>query len=210
VPTLFPGEVDNSSPADLAETDEDPYWQQLNRRAEPVPAIVDFIASWFVVRRSTVTRVCDGSSVQREAVVEACRFRLVCESGFMESAEQPVSAAVSSKHPPGPVGTMSSWGEADDEQPGVGITEIRNRTAPVVIIEVRSPFRFGDRLAVLDEARAFPARDRFLVEQLPRRLLFVGPLFLAARFSLRHGFLPVPFYFLHCRVLCLADPTALP
>jgi hypothetical protein len=63
--------------------------------------------------------------------------------------------------------------QTDDDEPGVGITEPRDRTAPVVLVsERRTPFS-GDQLTPLHEPRA-GATGHDIVVQVVELPLTVG------------------------------------
>ena len=58
------------------------------------------------------------------------------------------------EHPPGPVGAVRRWRQAEDQHPGVGRAESRNRSAPIGVIAEFGLELAGNEFAPGDQPRA--------------------------------------------------------
>ena len=117
------------------------------RRRGPVP------------RGSASHRGGDVAIAQPKAVRLRDRRGLIRESVPVEGAKQPVAAPISREDAAGPIPSVCRRGEADDQQPGAGVSEARDGPPPVLPIPERGPLRAGDLLAISDQARAAAAVD---------------------------------------------------
>ena len=94
---------------------------------------------------------------------------LVGKAGFKQGPIQPFAAAVAGKHSAGPVGAVRRRGQPNDQQPRLGIAEIRDRPAPVIAIKIGAPLFRGHLPAIVAEPGAPLAIDDLAVQSVPTR-----------------------------------------
>lgn len=82
----------------------------------------------------------------------------------MQSPIQPLAAPIAREHSAGTVGAMSAWSEANDQEPGVCRSKIRNRSAPIFKVPVCSPLYRGHRFAMFSQPGTKIAFDNLLIE----------------------------------------------
>ena len=111
----------------------------------------------------------DRAVSQGQTVAQIRRFRLIGKACCVKSFEQPVATSIPSEHSTRAVGSMSPWGESNDQEFGCGVAEVWNRLAPVIFVSIGSSFFHGHILAVLDQSRALSAGNHLLVKLIPRR-----------------------------------------
>jgi hypothetical protein len=76
-----------------------------------------------------------------------------------------LTGGVSGKGTAGAVAAVSSRGEAENEDAGVGVSEAGDGTGPIGAIEIGAALLGSDALAVLDESRTTFAVDYVTVQE---------------------------------------------
>ena len=104
----------------------------------------------------------DGSDVavkKFQPVAAVRRMGLVCKSGFVECAVQPVRALIAGKNSSRSIPSMGGWSETDNQEPGILIAKTWDRFSPILL--VCKPLRFHprNRFAPFHQTGAFPAGD---------------------------------------------------
>lgn len=88
---------------------------------------------------------------------------LIGKSGLVQGSVQPIAATVAGEHSAGSIRTVSCGGQADDEQVGHRIAEVRNGQAPVFPFLKGSPLGSSDFLAIASQpGTAFACYDSLL------------------------------------------------
>ena len=147
------GEV--AVPGDLAEADDDAHFRERgDLGGEMRGAVADLLGRGLVAGRSATDDGADPDLAQLEAVVAADGVGLGGEAEFVEDGVHEVAGAVAGKGSPRPVGSVGSWGEAQDEDAGVGIAEAGNGLGPIFLIAVGFAAGLADAADVSDEASA--------------------------------------------------------
>lgn len=77
----------------------------------------------------------------------------------MEDGEHEVTGAVSGERAAGAVGSMSTWGEAEDEDAGEWVSKSGDGFGPVGLVDVGASALLADALAVFAESGAELAGD---------------------------------------------------
>jgi hypothetical protein len=104
----------------------------------------------------------DPRVAEAEAVVAGDGVWLGGEAEFVEDGIHEISGAIAGEGAPGAVGSVSSGGEAEDENAGLRVAEAGNGTGPVGVVDVGAAAGFADAGAVFAEPGAeFTASDRF-------------------------------------------------
>jgi len=88
-----------------------------------------------------------------------------------------VARSVACKGTTGAIGPVSARGEAQDEDPGLGVAKAGNGTGPVGLVLVGAAFGFADAAAVVAKTRAALTGDDGLMnlqEELRRSLCIRG------------------------------------
>jgi hypothetical protein len=124
------------------------------------------------VSRSPGVGLLAGGAQRTAAVIQAprrARPSPACrEVGWVQSGEQEVARAVAGEHAPGAVRAVRRGRQAEDQDPGGGIAEARDRAPPVLLAGERRPLLARDALAPLDQPRARAAADDLRLEGLKR------------------------------------------
>jgi hypothetical protein len=161
------GESNYIPPSDLPQRDDDLDRQQVEGLVKPNSAILNLFSRGLVVRWSTMAGVGDDAVVQLETIIKSRGFGLVGEARFVKSPIQPVPAAVAGKHSTGPIGTVCSRSQSNDQQPSFHVAKVGNRASPIIVFEIRLTFDSGDFGAVLNQSIARLARVNRFVELFP-------------------------------------------
>ncbi len=122
-----------------------------------------------VARRSAAHRGRDQRAAKLEAIPRPDRLGTAREPRRVQGAEEEIARLVSREHASGAVASVRRGGEADEEDPGAGIAEGRERPRPVPLppeAERRMPRGlFPPR----DQARAAAAGDDLALDPLEGR-----------------------------------------
>ncbi len=166
-------------PCDFAEADDDADFGEGGNLCRQVRrAVANLVRGGLVAGRSTADDGADPEFAKPEPIVTADGNGLAGQAEFVENGVHEVTRAVASEGTAGAVGSVGPWGEAENENAGVGISEAGNGFGPVLLIAVRLAGVLADATAVVDQPGAAGAgRDTVLelVEQR-RDLNFVRPL----------------------------------
>src|SRR5215472_13684639 len=106
---------------------------------------------------------------QLQAVIAADGSGLGSESNLIEDGIHEVARRVASKRTAGAVRSVGPGSQTEQKHTGMGISESRYRTRPIIVFAVRLPLYPPDLLSILDEPRALRAGDDFFVENHERR-----------------------------------------
>src|SRR3984957_2749044 len=157
-------------PCEPAEADDHPqerrHHPQLGR--EPGEAPVAFRWRRLVFWRRAAAHGRPPRPDQPLAIPGRDAVRPGGEAAPVERGENEVAAAITGEHPAGPVATVRSRRQADDENGRLLISPAGNRPAPVPLVPERLAPGDGDLLPPLDQPRAGPA-DRLPRDQLGQR-----------------------------------------
>ncbi len=151
--------------ADFAEHHHHPeFFEQGDFAVEILRAIGKFIGQRLVLRRGTAHRRRNVSIGESHAIVAPGGQRLRSKAGLMQDRIHEVARTVAGKRTSSAVGAVSARCETENQQPGVGIAESRNRFGPVIPVHVGAPLLLPDLAAVSDQPVTTRAGDDFLVE----------------------------------------------
>jgi hypothetical protein len=117
-----------------------------------------------VIRRGAAGGCGDVHVFELEAIVAVGGGRLIGESGFVEDGVHEFSGGVAGERAAGAVGAVGSGCEAEDDDPGLRVSEAGDGLAPVVVVFVSAPFIASDGFTVDDQSGAAGAGDDFGVE----------------------------------------------
>jgi len=175
----------------LAETDDDTYARQsLNLMGEVGSAVANLLRERLVAGRGTADHRGDPCMTKLETVVAGYGARFAGEAELVKDRVHEIAGAVARKGAPGAVGSVSAWGEAEDQNAGAMVAEAGNGTRPVGLVKVGTPFGLSNAAAVVAKSRAtFAGDDGFAnLLQERERSLCVGrrhfPMIVRGR---RHG-----------------------
>ena len=101
----------------------------------------------------------DPAAAEPQPVVRAHRRGLGREAGAVQGGEEHVAAAIAGEDPPGAVGAVGRGGEADHQQPRVGVAEPGHRPRPVLLVGEGPAPHPADLLPPGHQAGARPAGD---------------------------------------------------
>ena len=141
------------------ERHEHPGVEQRQLALEVRPAGVALVDGRLVRRRRAPHGRGDPRAREAEPVVASDARRLVGEPGAVQGGVEEVAGAVAGEHPTGPVGPVGGRGQADDHHRGIGITEGRDRPAPVLLVAERGALLDRDLLAPGHQTGARDALD---------------------------------------------------
>jgi hypothetical protein len=167
-PAAFAEHPHTSVESDFAEGETAAeVWHCVHCSREMDRAIGDFAWGGLVVGRGAMGDRRDGGVYQLQTIAGGDAGRLIGESLCMHGGKEEIAGTVARKHSAGAVGPVSRGGEADDEQPGLGRSEVGNGFAPLDLVAERGAFFLGDRPAIFPQPRAALALDDRLLEALP-------------------------------------------
>lgn len=92
------------------------------------------------------------------------RNGLIRETGFVQSPEQPIAAAVAGKNSTGAIAAVRRGRESDNQQTRVRVAKTRHRLAPIVLLCKPLYFLARDSLAPCNQAYAPAALLLFIVQ----------------------------------------------
>ena len=143
------------------EADDDRRPQEVELTVEERCAGVAFDGCRLVVGWCATDRSADPDVVQLQPVVSAHRVRLVGQSGAMQSAEQPVTAAVAGEHAARPVRPVGCRGQPDNNDARLRIAKPGHRTSPVHLVGERRPLLERRPVPATRQAADKPDKRRF-------------------------------------------------
>ena len=133
----------------------------------------------FIRRRGAAHRRGDVAVFEAEPVIRADRMGLAAKAEIIQRSIEPIAAAVAGEYSSRAVSTVRGRGEANDQEPGLGIAETRQRLGPIALALIPARRLLRHLLAPAHQARALPASDdsflkllnlhRFLASTKPRR-----------------------------------------
>lgn len=89
---------------------------------------------------------------------------LIGEAEPIKGLIQKIAALVPGEHPPGPVPSMGGGGQANDQNPGPGISKAGHRFSPVFPLPVLALLFPGDLLPMRDQPGTSPAGNDLFLE----------------------------------------------
>jgi len=134
--------------------------QVLEQRDFPLKigsASGEFFGERLVVRRRAVGGRGDPGVAKDQSVAGVDTGRLRRKPGAVERTIKEVTRFIAGKHPAGAICSVRARGEAENQQARLGVTERRNRTSPIVPVEIRSALSRCDLHAVRAQSRALGA-----------------------------------------------------
>jgi hypothetical protein len=148
-------------PGDLSKGNDDPKARQgcdLIRKVSG--AVTEFAGKRFVTGRGTAYDGGDPCMAEFETVVAVDGLGFGGEPKFVQHGVHECAGAIASEGAPSAIGSMSSGGEADDQDASLDVAETWNRATPIKVILVGSAACFGDAGTVGAETGAeFTAND---------------------------------------------------
>src|SRR6185295_17657040 len=91
--------------------------------------------------------------------------RLIGEAGAVEAGKEEVAGTVAGENATGAVPAMGGGGQADDQQPGLGVAETREGPAPVILVLIGTAFFAGHLFPPGHQARTAPASGYGFVDK---------------------------------------------
>ena len=147
------GEV--AVPCNLAETDNDAdFGEGGDLCGQMRRTVANLFGGGLVAGWSAADDRADPELAKFEAVVAADGGGLAGQAELVEDGVHEVSGAVAGERAAGAVGSVSSGGEAEDEDTGVGVAEAWNRFGPVLLVTIGLAGVRADAAAVVDEPGA--------------------------------------------------------
>jgi len=115
-----------------------------------------------ILRWRTTHGCSDVTINELESITAVSRRGVICKSGLVQRAEQPVAAFVSRKHPAGSVSSVSSGRKPDKKQAGMRITKAWDRFPPILLVGKPLYLLSRNLFPPAYEARAEPALNHTL------------------------------------------------
>src|SRR2546427_3118050 len=128
--------------------------------------IRDFLPRGLVVGRRAANCRRDERILQLKPVVAVLGRGLRGEPGAVERSYQPLAGTVAGEHAPSAVAAVSRWSKSQDYQLCVGITEARERFAPVLPLPELPLLSPRHLLAISHETWTLPAGDDSVIQLL--------------------------------------------
>ncbi len=95
-------------------------------------ALVDFGWQRLVLRRQAMNRIADHRAFQRQSVIDARVIGALGQPVFQQRRKQQVAGIIACKRAAGAIGAVHAGRKADNQKPGIGITETgHGRVEPV-------------------------------------------------------------------------------
>lgn len=156
--------------AEPAQRDDDAgASEQLELPDHERAAPVALLGRRAIGRRRATDRGGDVGVGEHEPVFPVGRGRLVREPGAKQRPVEPISRPVAGEHPPGPIRPVGGRREPDQHDSGGGISEPRDRSAPILLVAVGRASFARDLLTPRDEPGA-----RGAVRDLLRQCVELG------------------------------------
>lgn len=162
---------------DFAEADDDANAREsLDFIGEVGAAVADLLRLGLVAGWGAANDGGDPGVTEFKAVVAGDGAGFAGEAELMEDGIHEVARAIAGEGTAGAVGSVSSWGETEDEDAGAGVTEAGDGASPVGLVLVRAALGFADAAAVVAQPGATLTGDDRSVNLLEewRRNLCVG------------------------------------
>lgn len=159
--------ADQSAPRDSSQGHQHSGRDDVQGFAQPQGAIVQFVRSRFVAGGCTMADGRNGASAQSQAVLAVDRGGLVCQPQAVQRLKEPLAASVAGKHAPRTVGSVGRRGQADQQDGGRRIAEVRNRLAPIFPVLESAPAPGRHFTAILAQSRTLVAPDNAAVQSVP-------------------------------------------
>jgi len=126
----------NLSPGDSSEAENSTPFFGINDRFEPDATVSNFFGGRLVVGRGAVARCNDQRVSKRKTIVYVDGFRLITNTSFVKSAEQPIAGSVTREHTSGSVSAVGGGGKSHDKKFCFRVAKWRNRFCPVSLAYV--------------------------------------------------------------------------
>jgi hypothetical protein len=92
-----------------------------------------------------------------------CGVRLVGKAGVMENGIEEITGAIPGEDSAGTIAAMRTGCQAERQDASFGITEPRDRTSPIRLVDIGAAFAFADPLAVFAKSwTALTCGDSFM------------------------------------------------
>ena len=95
-------------------------------------------------------------------------MRLRGESGLVQNGVQHISRTVTGEHTAGAIRPVGAGREPDDQNTTVWISKGRNRTAPILPIQIGTSFNGGDLSAMFTQSGTPITLQDFLLQPINR------------------------------------------
>ncbi len=148
-----------------AQRDEDARLQpERDLPRQVLAAVLELRRERPVVRRRALDRGREKRAEELEPVSRPDRLGLIRETRGVERPEEEIAGLVSGEDPAGAVSAVRGRREADDEEPSAGVSERRQRAAPVALATKAARCALDRLLSPGDQSRATPAGNDLPLE----------------------------------------------
>ena len=150
-------------PGDLSKANDDAnFWQRFDLGGEMGCAVTNFLGRWLVSGRSAAHYGGDPGMAKAQAVVAGDGVWFGGEAELVKHGIHEVAGPVASEGAAGAVGSMRTWGEAEDQDSGLRVSEAGDGPGPIGMVDVGAASGFADTGAVFAQAGTeFAAGDGF-------------------------------------------------
>lgn len=113
-----------------------------------------FHGGWLIIRRRAFHHAGDVGVFKNQSVILAVGTRLIRKACVVKRPKEPISGAVTRENSARAVGAVSGWGQANDHEAALWISEAGDRLSPVFFICVGFALFPRDFEAVAAQSRA--------------------------------------------------------
>jgi hypothetical protein len=163
---------------DLSQADDDTdAWQGMDFSGQMGGAVANLLGERLVAGWGAADDGGDPGVTQLEAVVAGDGAGFAGEAKLVQDGVHEIAGTVAGEGAAGAVGSMGSWGEAEDEDSCSWVAKAGYGAGPVGLVVIGTPFGFADAAAVdAKTGAAFTGDDGFvnLLEEWERTLCAGG------------------------------------
>ena len=156
--------VEVGVPGDFAQRKDRFRFQDFQLAFQIAAAIQDFSRERLVFWGSAAAGCGDVGVDELQAVVAVKGSGLICEACFVQGSVKEIAGAITGEHAAGAIRAVCGGRESQNQQLRLGINKTGNGFAPILPFAIGTALFTRNFFAVFDEARAFPARDNFFVQ----------------------------------------------
>lgn len=112
--------LDYGSVSDLPQSkDYASGWYKIKFKLQKCVAIIDLGSDGLVTRGQTLDSIGNATAEQLKPIIDCSCGRLIAEPELEQDPVQQDACKITRKWPPGCIGAMFAWGEADNQQSGI-------------------------------------------------------------------------------------------
>jgi hypothetical protein len=149
---------------DATEHEHGARLQSLQLPLQKMPAIRKLRRQWLVCGRRATQRRSHISILQRQTIFAIRRSRLIGKARAIERLVKKIAGAIAREHTSRAIRSMSRGRKPQYQKLRARIAEARNRLAPIIPCQKRSPLVPRDLFAIPYQPRARAAADNFLIQ----------------------------------------------